>query len=75
MEIAIEKTIKKVSKPIKKRIIKNNNKTVKTVQKRTLKNFTPADITLERQAEMMSPEEYISARQYLSSLEMNNMIF
>ncbi len=75
MEIAIEKSIKRASKPLKKRFVKNNHKTIKTVQKRVLKEFTPADITLERQAEMLSPEEYISARRYLSNLEMNNMIF
>lgn len=75
MKVATEKSIRRVTKPIRKEIARKTHQTIKTVQKNVFKEITSADITLERQAEMMSPQDYINARRYLSNLEMMQAIF
>lgn len=41
--------------------------------KKIIEKMTPARKTLERNAEFMSENEYIQARRYLDSLEMQRM--
>ncbi len=44
-----------------------------SMQKKIIKETNPVRLSLERYAEELSPEEYISARNYLADIEMEQM--
>ena len=60
-----------ISKPVKQ-FVKNNTQFVK-LDKKIARMTTTAREELEMNAERLSPQEYISARNYISKIELSEL--
>lgn len=54
---------------VQKEVVKSAQNSLENVQKHLIRKISAPSVSLERQAEMMTPQEYINARTYLSELE------